>query len=196
MLEHGAGEVTDTEMAALLVVGALAEAQEAVSAVSAETDHPMELAPSTTAVVALVTPDTVHVAGVGDSRAYWFGRSGAARLLTTDDSLAQDRIAEGTPPDVAYADPDAHTITRWLGADADAGEPAVVSLQVDEPGLVVVCTDGLWNYVPEPEQMSEAMGGPNGLRPVDVARRLVSVALEAGGQDNVTVAVLAVEGPS
>ena len=48
--------------------------------------------------------------------------TGPAVLLTVDDSLARERIAEGMDPEIAFADPDAHTITRWLGADADGGD--------------------------------------------------------------------------
>ena len=191
--EGGAGADGD---GAALVARSLVEAQGAVSAVASDAASGLELAPSTTAVVVLVTGGILHVAGVGDSRAYWLGASGAARTLTTDDSMAQDRIAEGTPAEVAYADPDAHIITRWLGADAEAGEPAVLSVPATEPGLVVVCTDGLWNYVEEPERMLGVAGDWTDLRPVDVARRLVAVALDAGGQDNVTVAVLPVDGPT
>ena len=113
------------------------------------------------------------MAGVGDSRAYWFGASGTPALLTTDDSLAQDRIAEGTPADVAFADPDAHTITRWLGADADGGAPAVTSSRSTSPGWVVLCTDGLWNYAAEPERWRRRRATRPVCRPVDVARRLV-----------------------
>ena len=193
VLEAGAAAATDDTSAAL-VVRSLVEAQAAVSAVAPDAAGGLELAPSTTAVVVLILGSTLHVAGVGDSRAYWLGKSGAARILTTDDSLARDRIAEGVPVDVAYADPDAHTITRWLGADADAAEPVVSSFPVTEPGVVVVCTDGLWNYVEAPERMLDAAGDWTGMRPLDVAHRLVDVALDAGGQDNVTVAVLPVGG--
>ena len=193
VLEAGAPATTD-DGAAALVSGALAEAQRAVTSVAGDTRSDLELAPSTTAVVVLVRGNVLHVGSVGDSRAYWLGASGSGRTLTTDDSLAQDRIAEGTAPDVAYDDPDAHTITRWLGADAEPAEPAITTIALEEPGLVVVCTDGLWNYVEEPEQLAEAAGDWSGLRPIEVARRLLAVALDAGGQDNITVAVLPVDG--
>jgi len=193
VIEAGSAGASDGGAAAL-VARSLDEAQRAVTSVATGTASDLELAPSTTAVVALVVGDVVHVGSVGDSRAYWLGASGSARTLTTDDSLAQDRIAEGTPADVAYADVDAHTITRWLGADAELTEPSVASIPIEEPGLVVLCTDGLWNYVEEPDRLLEASGEWPGRRPIEVARHLVTVALEAGGQDNVTVAVLPVGG--
>jgi serine/threonine protein phosphatase PrpC len=195
VVRRGAGGTADPEGATALLVGAFAAAQQAVSGVGAEGTGSLELAPSTTMVAALVVAGTVVVASIGDSRAYWIGATGPATLLTTDDSLAQDRMAEGTPSAVAFADPDAHTITRWLGADADGGAPAVTSVPVTGPGWVVLCTDGLWNYVEAPDRLAEAAGDLAGIRPAEVARRLVRVALAAGGQDNVTVAVLAVGTP-
>ena len=71
----------------------------------------------------------------------------------------------------------------------------MTSLPVTGAGWVVLCTDGLWNYVEEAERLAAAAGDLTGMRPGVVARRLVRFALDAGGQDNVTVAVLAVPGP-
>ena len=51
---------------------------------------------------------------------------------------------------MAYAHPEAHTITRWVGADADSVIPTVVTFDATEPGLLVLCTDGLWNYFEDP----------------------------------------------
>ena len=192
---RGVEDVEDADGATALLVRAFAAAQDAVSGVVTEVPGSMELAPSTTIVAALAVDDVVVVANIGDSRAYWLGATGPPALLTADDSLAQDRIAEGTPAEVAFADPDGHTITRWLGADADGGAPRVSVFPVTGPGWVVLCTDGLWNYAEEPERLAEAAGDPTGTSPGDVARRLVRFALGAGGQDNVTVAVLAIAVP-
>ena len=76
---------------------------------------------------------------MGDSRAYWLGDAGGGRVLTVDDSWAEERIAEGIDAELAYADPGAHTITRWLGADAESFDPAVTLLDV----LVTGDTRGL-----------------------------------------------------
>jgi serine/threonine protein phosphatase PrpC len=70
-----------------------------------------------------------------------------------------------------------------------------MAVDLDEPGLVVVCSDGLWNYLPAAEDLAAAVTDGDeydtGLsRPLAVARHLVQVALDAGGADNVTVAVV------
>ncbi len=55
----------------------------------------------------------------------------------------------------AYADERAHAITGWLGADAYELEPHTASFKPDRPGVVVVCTDGLWNYAEAADEMAE-----------------------------------------
>ncbi|MGH3673160.1 MAG: hypothetical protein ACRDSH_21460, partial [Pseudonocardiaceae bacterium] len=65
-----------------------------------------------------------------------------------------------------------------------------------EPGVVVVCTDGLWNYLDTVEELAAALPARAWKSPLDAARRLVEIALCCGGRDNITVAVLPVAGRS
>jgi len=171
------------------ITGAFAAAQEAVARVVGQEVDGNALSPSTTMVVAVATRQQVVVGNVGDSRAYWLGRTpGHGRLLTVDDSWAQASIAEGVEPEIAYADPEAQTITRWIGADSESATPTMTVMDVGEPGLLVVCSDGLWNYFEEPDALA-GVTLPGGSRALDVARAYAEAALAAGGQDNVTVAV-------
>jgi serine/threonine protein phosphatase PrpC len=133
----------------------------------------------------------VTVGWVGDSRAYWLAAPDAtepARLLTVDHSWAVEMVGAGVlDVEEAMADPRAHAITRWLGA---GGEPEadVVTVRPAGPGLLLICSDGLWNYLPAAAELAEvalpalARGGP-----VAVARALTAIALDAGGRDNITV---------
>ncbi len=73
-------------------------------------------------------------------------RSARASRLTEDDSWATWMVSTGLPPEEVYADSSAHTITAWLGADPDELDPDTTTFEPDGPGVVVVCTDGLWNY--------------------------------------------------
>jgi hypothetical protein len=58
------------------------------------------------------------------------------------------------------------------------------------PGILLVCSDGLWNYYEAPETLRELVAaGPPGETALETARRLVDAALAAGGHDNITVAV-------
>jgi PPM family protein phosphatase len=148
--------------------------------------------PSCTLVCALVTGDgEVTVGWVGDSRAYWLAGSGAARLLTTDHSWAVQMVAAGVLDEgAAMRHPRAHAITRWLGATGTT-EPEVVTLRPAGPGLLLLCTDGLWNYLPDPADLADvalpavAAGGP-----LVAADTLTTLALDAGGRDNITVVVI------
>jgi serine/threonine protein phosphatase PrpC len=90
----------------------------------------------------------------------------------------------------AYADERAHAITGWLGADAYELEPHTASFKPDRPGLVVVCTDGLWNYAESAAEMAAAVPPDAHERPLHGAQVLVGHALDGGGHDNVTVALL------
>jgi serine/threonine protein phosphatase PrpC len=167
---------------------AVARAQEAVvpaAGPSADTDG------STTLTLALVRPGEIVVANVGDSRAYWIGDDGRNLLLTVDDSWQNFATAAGLPDAVARDPSRLHEITAWLGPDADLVAPHVVLHKPDGAGLVVLCSDGLWNYAEPPDSMGALVGKSADRRPAGVARHLVQAAIDAGGADNVTVAVLA-----
>ena len=143
---------------------AVRAAQAAVGALTEGREIDAELSPSTTLVAAFSTPGHLVVAGIGDSRAYWLDDApDRSRLLTVDDSWAEEQIAAGTDPERAYADPEAHTITRWIGAGADRVDVEITVLDVSEPGLLVLCSDGLWNYFEAPERLARA--GLRGHRP-------------------------------
>jgi serine/threonine protein phosphatase PrpC len=180
------------DLEALMEV-AFDEAQRAVLLVPSD-DDPLGnvAAPATTLVVAIATPERVVVGNIGDSRAYLLSAESArCRLLTIDDSWALERIAEGTTPDEAYAQPGAHVITRWIGENTESWAPRVTGLEVDGPGLVVLCSDGVWNSFEEPARLA-ALVPESTSSPIQVAHALADSALEEGGRDNVTVAVIPV----
>ncbi|MFH8937649.1 PP2C family serine/threonine-protein phosphatase [Streptomyces griseosporeus] len=159
---------------------------------------PHQNAPACTIVGAVVAQGLLVVGWVGDSRAYWVpaDRTAPAARLTEDDSWAAQMVAAGLMNEAeAYADERAHAITGWLGADAYELEPHTASFKPDRPGVVVVCTDGLWNYAESAEQMAGVLPPDAAVRPLHSARVLVGHALDGGGHDNVTVAVVPFPAP-
>jgi serine/threonine protein phosphatase PrpC len=63
--------------------------------------------------------------------------------------------------------------------------------------VLLLCSDGLWNYLPGAEQLAAALPPPErGTSPVEVARLLTQIALDAGGRDNITVIVIPVPTPA
>jgi serine/threonine protein phosphatase PrpC len=146
---------------------------------------------ASTMVTVVATERALTVGWVGDARVYWLdAEPGHSMVLTMDDSWAGKMIADGAmSEEEAFKSPLAHTILRWLGPGAPE-EPANLRVFVPEgPGLVLACSDGLWNYVPDAADLARlAAGGFGGLLPTAAA--LTAVALEGGGHDNIT-AVLA-----
>ena len=147
-----------------------------------------EQAPSTTYVSTIIGSDAVTVCWIGDSRAYWLSTGSDATRLTKDDSQAEEMVAQGILAEAdAMASPEAHVITRWLGADLADPQPHVVRFEPSGPGVALVCSDGLWNYQPKVEGLAE-LALPAALSdPLGTAAALVHFALAAGGMDNITV---------
>jgi serine/threonine protein phosphatase PrpC len=158
--------------------------------------HRGGIALGTTVIAAVVRGRHATIAWVGDSRAYALSPSGAT-MLTQDHSWLAEALASGTPLEEALRSPWAHALTRCLGpldgGEAWHSEPDVIEAELDAGTLLVLCTDGAWNYAPSPEQVEAVAAGAKERTPAAVARVLLSHALLAGGQDNVTVAVVAVE---
>ena len=153
---------------------------------------------SCTFVAAVVDASLLVVGWVGDSRAYWLPATGEPRLLTVDDSYAAEQIAQGVPRAEAETGAQAHAITRWLGSDAPDHQPQTTSLDLDRPGWVLVCSDGLWNYCSEPTDLAAlvgTLGGAQGTDPLLLADALVGWANVQGGVDNITVALARIDPP-
>ena len=154
--------------------------------------------PSCTFLAATIFPDVVHLASAGDCRSYWLAGDGSVSTLTVDDSWARQELAAGRPPEEVWADRRAHSITRWLGQDADPGwRPSTSRFDPPGPGRLLLCSDGLWNYTLEESHLAvlvkEEAGRAGGL--LDLARRLTQYANDAGGADNITVVLVDVAGP-
>jgi serine/threonine protein phosphatase PrpC len=180
----------DAESATRTAVARAAEAVAGLAGRSGETTQPTAEPPSCTYVSVLTHGGSVTVGWIGDSRAYWLPAEGAGERLTDDDSWAGQMVALGAlTEEEAERHPNAHVITAWLGADADEMEPHVRTIGPDGPGVVLVCSDGLWNYYPEPAALAAA--APDAAaKPLDAARTLTRLALEAGGRDNITVVII------
>lgn len=190
---HPQQAMHDAIVAASHAVNALAREPE-----TAREHAPHQNAPACTLVGAVVTTGLLVVGWVGDSRVYWVpaDRGAPPARLTEDDSWAAQMVAAGLMNEAeAYADERAHAITGWLGADAYELEPHTASFKPDRPGVVVVCTDGLWNYAEAAQEMAEVLPLDAAVRPLHSARVLVGHALDGGGHDNVTVAVLPFPAP-
>jgi serine/threonine protein phosphatase PrpC len=149
--------------------------------------------PETTIVLALRQQRALTVGWVGDSRAYLAGPGGGC-LLTEDHSWVNEVVAAGLMTRArAVRAPQAHCVTRTLGGPVPGDEPALANFDLpDGSGYLILCSDGLWNEVPEPDTLAALVRAqPAGIDALGVARALVAYALGRSGRDNITAAVLA-----
>ena len=139
---------------------------------------------ATTLTAVLARDDRVTLVHVGDSRAYLL-RAGELGRLSTDQTLVQLLIDQGDlRPDQVPAHPFRNVVLRSVNADA-AVEPALEELDLVVGDRLLLCSDGLTDFVPE----SDIVGALAVDDPDEAARSLVDLALAAGGRDNVTCLV-------
>ena len=163
------------------------------TAIVAVTDPDSPNPASATFTAAVLEGRRITWANIGDSRSYWLPDDGTPVQLSVDDSLAQAQIATGVAREVAESGPQAHAITKWLGRDSEDPTPTVGALEVDRSGWLLACSDGLWNYASEPEELAERVREAATDDPLALARALVAFANAAGGHDNITAALARVE---
>lgn len=199
------------------LVAAVAAAHDAACAVPADNDpHWPEdgTHPACTIVIAVATDTAVEVANVGDARAHLLHPadgdddhdSWVAKQVTMDDSGAAMAMANGADAVTALAQPDGHALTAWLGADAPQVDAHVAAHPTTPHDLLLVCSDGLWNYAPTDEDLGAVVSTklpPSHLAHPETAtgnlattcEQLVSWAVAQGGADNITVALTPVATP-
>jgi len=143
--------------------------------------------PQTTATVLVFTDDSVQIANVGDTRLYRM-RDDVVELLTKDHSQAAELLRlKVIKPHQARNHPGRHLLTRSVGADLTLRVESVA--RAVYPGdTYAVCTDGCWSGL-EQEDLEAAFSED----PAAGARRLVDRAIELGGDDNASVAIIHVD---
>jgi serine/threonine protein phosphatase PrpC len=172
-----------------LILAAIRDANQAVNLVSynrTTTKDP----PETTIVAAVAVGSKVIIGWAGDSRAYWYTDNDAA-MLTRDHSWVNDAVSNGImTEEEALLSPLAHAIVCSLGGAYENFEPSVITSELPKGATLLLCSDGLWNYVPSVEELAALIHERNNERPLETARRLVQFAVGNGGKDNITVALL------
>jgi serine/threonine protein phosphatase PrpC len=141
----------------------------------------------TTLTMAHIVWPRLYVAHVGDSRCYLI-RDAVAEQLTTDHTLARQMVESGGLKPEDEAD------SRWsnvlwnvLGGFTEGElvtEVRRVDLQVGD--TIVLCSDGLHRYV-DSDRLAEIVSATES--PQEASQRLIEIANDAGGEDNITVVV-------
>ncbi|MGI9648062.1 MAG: Stp1/IreP family PP2C-type Ser/Thr phosphatase [Acidimicrobiia bacterium] len=188
---HAAGEV-----ASLLAIETVSSSEEPLPdriieanrvVMEAAEDRPDRYGMGTTVTAGEFRPDgTLLVGHVGDSRLYLFRRSNLLQV-TTDHSLVAEYVASGAiSAEEAEHHPQRNVITRALGIDWEViVDSHTVHLRVGD--RVLICSDGLTSMVPHAEIAGILQEQP---APQATCWALVEAANQAGGEDNITVAVV------
>jgi serine/threonine protein phosphatase PrpC len=137
----------------------------------------------TTIVAALIINQMVVIGHVGDSRAYRINREHLERL-TEDHSLVNELVRSGQlTVEEAEHHPRKNVLTRAIGTEDDI-DIDVRILEWNKQDVLLLCSDGLSNRVSEEElQQTVASDIPLEQR----ADQLIQFALQAGGEDNITL---------
>ena len=141
----------------------------------------------TTVTMAVVVGSHVVIANVGDSRTYLL-RRGKLRQVTKDHSLVASLVANGHLKNAqAYDHPQRNLILRALGQASEIQvDTFVENLQPED--FLVLCSDGLWGMVRDEDFFASLVSSSKD--PQQACRLLVEAAIEAGGQDNISVVVV------
>lgn len=173
------GDMSDISIKSLLV-SAVENANKTIYDLSL-TDEKYE-GMGTTVVAALVANSYVYIAHAGDSRAYKIS-NGVLNQLTKDHSVVQRMVEIGQITEEEAVDhPDKHIITRALGVDETIKIDFCQEAFEDEDKLIL-CSDGLTNYIDDEDILRLTGDGCY----YDYADRLVNLANQNGGGDNITV---------
>lgn len=138
----------------------------------------------TTLTAAILLENEAHVVHVGDSRCYLV-RGETIQQVTDDHSYVMEQVRQGLmSPEEARNSPYRNVITRSIGMEQV--EPDIYRLLLERDDRLVLCTDGLTTHVSD-EHIAQVVRTHS---PSGAAQRLVEMALEEGGSDNVTVMVI------
>ncbi len=144
----------------------------------------------TTATVVAIVNDLAYIVHVGDTRVYLVSNN-EIEQLTRDHSLVQRLIELGQlTPEEAISHPQRNVLYRALGQNPHL-EVDAITRRLTSSSRILICSDGLWNTVPEKTILDSMVQGNN---PQSTCEKLVSVANIMGGSDNITAIVIYMPG--
>jgi PPM family protein phosphatase len=146
-------------------------------------DHPECEGMGTTMTAAVVDSKKIKIAHVGDTRAYLFSNE-KIRQLTKDHSFVQGLIDKGEiTSEEARTHPQKNVITRVVGYYKDV-EVDTYEAELQSGDQILMCCDGLINHVNDSEIAEVIKSEAN---PGKACERLISMANDRGGKDNISV---------
>ena len=140
----------------------------------------------TTAVIASLHPDSLHIANIGDSRAYLL-HTGKLEQITTDHSQVKAMVDAGAITEQEAAEhKDRSVLTRSISTSRDSVEPDIFQRDFGDGDALLLCSDGLWSEVSHNQIESTV----SRLHPERAVAALIRLANRAGGSDNISAIVV------
>ena len=143
----------------------------------------------TTVVAAMILEDSAYIAHVGDSRCYLI-RNKEISQITEDHTIVQKMVRQGLIDDEeARNHPEGHVLSRSVGVGADVEiDLTMEPIELETGDTLLICSDGLSGQVNEDELMQIASSGTA----QHAVERLIALAKERGGPDNITAQIVRV----
>jgi PPM family protein phosphatase len=170
---------------------------EAITAANSEVIAQGDADPSlsgmgTTLTAVLIRSGRLHVAHVGDSRAYLLRDGQGITQLTTDHTLVEQLVRDGRiSREQAAIHPQRSVVTRAIGVDRHVDVDSLPPLELQPGDQVLLCSDGLTGPVSD-EHIAAILVERDDAR--EACEALIEAAKAGGAPDNVTVVLLRVEG--
>ena len=167
-----------------LLVDCIHKAHEAIRIKSAEIEQLSSM--GSTIVLAAVTENTVHIANVGDSRAFLITAEKEIRQISYDHSFVMDLVRSGNiTEEEALHHPRRNVLTMSLNGKREGVSPYSNSVPWKEGDYVLICSDGLWGCVTESQFVSIVTE----MDPQNACEKLIKIANMNQGPDNISVLI-------
>ena len=154
-------------------------------------EKPETVGMGTTIVVCWILKDKALIAWCGDSRCYVFNPKSGLRALTKDHSYVQELIDKGElTEEEALCHPDSNIITRGLGDFDGEIVPEIISCPTRMGDVFMLCSDGLCGYCTNKDIETTIQLHYSDVS--DCCNALMKMALDAGGYDNICIAMASV----
>jgi PPM family protein phosphatase len=138
-----------------------------------------------TVVAAILSDSQLHLINVGDSRLYLF-RERKIQQISFDQSIVAEKVRRGEiTEEEAYNHPQKNQLTMSINAHRDTVTPYCAEQSLETNDVILLCSDGLWGSVPT--NLIRAVACQ--LKPKIAVKKLIGLANESGGPDNISVII-------
>lgn len=156
-------------------------------------DDPDTSGMGTTIVVCWIIDNVAHIGWCGDSRCYVYNPLSGIKQLTKDHSYVQELVDKGEISEKeALTHPDNNVITRGLGDMDSQSTPEITSYSLSINDIILLCSDGLCGYCTN--RAIERVLEKSGIDLMKCRDELMKLALDAGGYDNICIALASIIG--